>query len=137
MFSVIWHTGLVYVANAMLREAKSDRNEWRYYLHLCMAGLEDLYGSFRVFGSVAKAILGIAIENGALRTSEARRITKELEVLGHHHTAIKPLGDGREMASWIVDLDLAITDPEAAQGGNLAERFQELIIEDPEEQSES
>ncbi|KAJ4320121.1 hypothetical protein N0V84_006008 [Fusarium piperis] len=137
MFSVIWHTGLVYVANAMMREVKSDRNEWRYYLHLCMAGLEDLYGSFSVFGSIAKAILGIAIENGALRASEVRRITNELEVLGRHHTAVKPLGDGREVVNWIVDLDLAVTDPEAAQGGNLAERFQELIIDDPSEQSES
>ncbi|KAI8673520.1 Zn(2)-C6 fungal-type domain-containing protein [Fusarium keratoplasticum] len=137
MFSVVWQTGLIYVANAMMREVKSNSNEWRYYLYLCMAGLEDLYASYRVFGSIAKAILGIAIEHGALRTSEARRITNELEDLGRHHTAIKPLGDGREVANWVIDLDLAMTDPKAAQGSNLAERFQELIIEDPPDQSQS
>lgn len=134
MFSVVWQTGLIYVANAMMREVKSGSNEWRYYLHLCMAGLEDLYASYRVFGSIAKAILGIAIEHGALRPSEARRITNELEDLGRHHTISKPLGDGREVANWIIDLDLAMTDPEAAQGSNLAEKFQGLIIKDPPEE---
>ncbi|KAM0420645.1 hypothetical protein ACHAPT_011561 [Fusarium lateritium] len=136
MFSVIWQTGLIYVANAIMREVKTSSNEWRYYLHLCMAGLEDLYASFRVFGSIAKAILGIAVEHGALGASEARRITNELEELGHHHTVVKRLGDGREVANWIIDLDLAMTDPEAAQGSNLAERFQELIIDEPSEQSQ-
>ncbi|RSM00867.1 hypothetical protein CDV31_011620 [Fusarium ambrosium] len=138
MFSVVWQTALIYVANAMMRELKTSSNEWRYYLHLCMAGLEDLYASFRVFGSIAKAVLGVAIEHGALRTSEARRITNELEELGRHHTVAKPLGDGREVANWIIDLDLAVTDPEAAQGSNLAEKFQELIIEEaPSEESQS
>ncbi|KAJ4211347.1 hypothetical protein NW759_012548 [Fusarium solani] len=134
MFSVVWQTALIYVANAMMREVKTGSNEWRYYLHLCMAGLEDLYASYRVFGSIAKAILGIAIEHKALRPSEARRITNELEDLGRHHTVSKPLRDGREVANWIIDLDLAMTDPEAAQGSNLAEKFQELIIEDPSEE---
>ncbi|KAF4954607.1 hypothetical protein FSARC_12047 [Fusarium sarcochroum] len=133
MLSVLWQTGLIYVANAMMREVKTNSNEWRYYLHLCMAGLEDLYVSFRVFGSIAKAILGIALEHGALKAAESRRIKDELEKLGQHHDAIRRIGDGCEVATWIIDLDLAMTDPEAASGGKLAERFQELLVEDGSE----
>ncbi|KAJ4269676.1 hypothetical protein NW762_001344 [Fusarium torreyae] len=134
MLSVVWQTGLIYVANAVMREVKTSSNEWRYYLNLCMAGLEDLYVSFRVFGSIAKAMLSIALEHGALEAAESRRIKDELEELGRHHAVTRRLGDGREVATWIIDLDLAITDPEAARGSELAERFQALILEDGSEE---
>ncbi|KAF5023169.1 hypothetical protein F66182_4773 [Fusarium sp. NRRL 66182] len=133
MLSVLWQTALIYVANAMMREVKTNNNEWRYYLYLCMAGLEDLYVSFRVFGSIARAVLGIALERRALNASDSRRIQQELDDLGRHHAAIRRVGDGREISNWIVDLDLSMVDPEAAQGGKLAEKFQSLAIEDDSE----
>ncbi|KAM0549153.1 hypothetical protein ACHAPJ_009608 [Fusarium lateritium] len=126
MLSVLWQTGLIYVANAMMREVKTNSNEWRYYLHLCMAGLEDLYVSRSVYS---------ALEHGALKATESRRIKDELEELGQHHDAVRRIGDGSEVATWIIDLDLAMTDPEAAMGGKLAKKFQELIVEDGPEES--
>lgn len=130
MLSVLWQTSVVYVTNAMIREAGTESTEWRFYLQLCMAGLQDLYSSFRVFGSIAKALLGMALESGAMKPREAKRVEAALEQRSRQYSAVGRLGEGKEVANWIINLDLALTDPEAAQGSSLAARFQELILED-------
>jgi hypothetical protein len=134
-FSVIWQTSIVYVANAMVHEAGTDSTEWRYYLYLCIAGLEDLYGSFRVFGSIVKALLGMAMDHGAITAAEARRVRSELQELGQVYQPMRPLKEdnGAEVANWIINLDLAVTDPEAAQGSNLAARFDSMVLQDEDE----
>lgn len=129
MLSVLWQTALIYVANAMMREGNSNGAEWRFYLELCVAGLEDLSASFRVFKSVAEGLLGMALERGVIDIDKVNLVSKELVRLGRHHVPYKK-EDGIEVegARWIIDIGLATTDPNAAQGANLAERFQELML---------
>ncbi|KAH6884449.1 hypothetical protein B0T10DRAFT_410007 [Thelonectria olida] len=133
--SVHWQTSIVYVANAIVREAGATSVEWRYYLYLCIAGLEDLYGSFRAFGLIVKALLGMALEHNAITPEEVKRVRRELKELGQPYEDTNPLGEDRgvEVASWIINLDLALTDPEAAQGSNLAARFDSMVLQDGEE----
>jgi hypothetical protein len=114
----------------MVREATTSSAEWRFYMELCLAGLQDLYASFRVFGSVAEGLLGMALRRGVMDADDAGRIAGELLELGRHHAVAFGVPSGEEpvAALWIIDFDLAMTDPEAAQAGSLAEEFQELIL---------
>lgn len=117
----------------MVHEAGTNGTEWRYYLHLCMAGLQDLYFSYRVFGSVAKGMLAMAFENGAVSIEEINRYSSELAVLQKSHHVISQLDDKPEVAVWIVDLEGAVEDPYAAQGTNLSRKFEELGLIEPRE----
>ncbi|GKT47621.1 uncharacterized protein ColSpa_07802 [Colletotrichum spaethianum] len=133
--SVLWQTAVVYVANAMIREAGTSvrapdvppSEEWRFYLDLCLAGLEDLYVSFPVFGSIAQGMVGMALRHAAIRTGKAARVLKQLGAIEKQHAANQGMTDKTE-ARWIIDFDLAMTDPEAAQGRNLAERLEGLML---------
>lgn len=131
--SVLCQTGFIYVANAMVRETGISDAEWHYYWHLCVAGLEDLYGSFREFGSIIRALLLMALQRGAIGVEEASCVAGELAELGRQHVLVgaQQGGNGElKKSTWIVDLDLAVIDPAAAQGGNLAERFRQLMLKD-------
>ncbi|SCN96599.1 related to nitrate assimilation regulatory protein nirA [Fusarium fujikuroi] len=121
--SVLWQTCVIYVANATIRDVETNRDEMLFFLHLCLAGLKELFMSYRVFGSIAKGILGIAIREKALSHQELRRYLRRLKTIGERY---KAKDDDNEMsgvmAKWVVDLNLALTDPERAQGGKLAEQ---------------
>lgn len=123
--SILSQTVLIYVCNAMLQEARSsDKVEWRFYLRLCLAALEDLYACYRESWSVTKALLGMALERGAMMPAEAGRIIQEMEEMGRHHGSYENV-DTRSM----VDLDLAVVNPTAARVTSLAGKFQELMLQ--------
>ncbi|KAL9481005.1 hypothetical protein ACSS6W_005791 [Trichoderma asperelloides] len=128
--SVLWQTGLVYVANAMVRDTRESSNERRYYIFLCLAGLEDLSVNFRVFGTIAKGLLGMALKCGAVKKREAKRIIHELSEVATLHKAVEQLEDDKIVANWIIDLDLALNDTEAASGTRLEEQFGRMISDD-------
>lgn len=128
--SVLWQTGLVYVANAMVRDTRESSNERRYYIFLCLAGLEDLSVNFRVFGTIAKGLLGMALKCGAVKKREAKRIIHELSEVATLHKAVEQLEDDKIVANWIIDLDLALNDTEAASGTRLEEQFGKMISDD-------
>jgi hypothetical protein len=98
-----------------------------------MAGLEDLYFSYRVFGSVAKGMLALAFQSGALSIEEINRYSNELAILRTSHHGISQLDDKPEVAVWIVDLEGAVEDPTSAQGTNLSTKFEELGLVEPRE----
>jgi len=127
--SVLWQTALIYVMNGMMREARNAASvEWQFYFQLCMAGLRDLAASFRAFGVVTHAILSMALQYSVVSLDEARDIAAELDILSRRHAQIEDdeSRDGR--SRWIIDLDLGVTDPFAAQGGSLADRFAGLLM---------
>jgi len=79
MLSVLWQTAVIYVANGMMREARTaSSTEWRFYLYLCVASLKDLAYSFRVFEVIAHALLGMALQHDMLGIEEVKRIVAEL-----------------------------------------------------------
>ncbi|OHE91707.1 hypothetical protein CORC01_12998 [Colletotrichum orchidophilum] len=141
-YSVLWQTAVVYVANAMIQEGgvslpRADgqtSNEWRFYLDLCLAGLEDLYASFPVFGSVAQGMVGMALRHSAIPTEKAARVLAQLDEIDRRHAAIKGMTDKTE-AQWIIDLDLATTDFERARARNLVEELRKLMAEQSESEN--
>ncbi|KAK1676185.1 hypothetical protein BDP55DRAFT_550892 [Colletotrichum godetiae] len=137
-YSVLWQTAVVYVANAMISEGgmalRADGqpgNEWKFYLDVCLAGLEDLYASFPVFGSIAQGMVGMALRHSAIRTNKAISVLAQLDEIERRHASIKGMTDKTE-ARWIIDLDLATTDFEGAQARNLVEELQKLMVEQTE-----
>ncbi|KAK1962116.1 hypothetical protein LY78DRAFT_587311 [Colletotrichum sublineola] len=136
--SMLWQTAVIYVANAMIREAgvaaqdtdaSASEQEWGFYLDLCLAGLEDLYVSFPVFGSITQGIMGMALRNGAIGTERAAQVLRQLGEIERQHSANQGMTDKAE-ARCIVDFDLALTDPEAAQGRNLVEQLEKLMLDE-------
>ncbi|KAL6895008.1 hypothetical protein GGI43DRAFT_386147 [Trichoderma evansii] len=134
-YSIFWQTSLIYVANAMFSEAKGGSPEWRFYLELCLAGMEDLYGSFRMSKAVVQSLLSMALREGIFSYDEARRVAAELEVLGRHHTAAirghSLYANEQDVeATYIFDLDLAMENHDAARAGNKAGKYEELMVLD-------
>lgn len=121
--SILSQTVLIYVCNAVIQEAQnSNLSEWNFYLRLCVAALEDLYGCYRESWSVTQGLLSMALERGAIMPGEADRIVQEMLELGRHHGASGDV-DTRSM----IDLDLAVVDPAAARVASLAGKFPERM----------
>jgi hypothetical protein len=145
LFSVLIHTAILYVANAMVHEASSAihkgviglSGEWQFYLDLCIAGNHSLFGSFRAFGTLTKGIMAMALRHGVITPRKAKRVARDLRELGAKYDVVKDLGNGRaETVAWIVDHDLGTIDPERAAGGALADEFQKLMLHDDTETQE-
>jgi len=120
-YTFLWHTALLYVANATLRDAPN--RGWREWFQICLAGYENLSASFRVAGTIAQGLLAMAVRNRAMGSAEAGQMAKQLKA----KTAAFGKGeDGR--GSLILDLDLAMTNPLDAQMGALAARLKELVL---------
>lgn len=92
-------------------------------MRLCLAALEDLYGSYRESWSVMQGLLSMALDRGAIMPGEADRISQEMIELGRHHGATNDV-DTRSM----IDLDLAVIDPTAARVTCLAGKFSERML---------
>lgn len=121
----LWHTGLLYVANAMLRKQELGMDpEWDTWFQMCLSGYRDLFRCFKMAETIYRSLLSMAMRNGVVTSAEAQ---DAIEQLGG------PLGDRRpieELTTMIVDLDLAMTDPLAARAGTLAEQFKDLALFD-------
>ncbi|KAK2042901.1 hypothetical protein LZ31DRAFT_585596 [Colletotrichum somersetense] len=129
-----WHSALLYLANAMLTEAKVSRHgpEWRFYFRLCIACFQTLYTGFRLAKGITLSLLSMALERGVMEIPHARDIRKDLELRSRHHEV-----SDRVAVSWVVDLDLGLTDPTAAQGENLLQKLGEVHIDDTNENDSS
>ncbi|KAE9573484.1 hypothetical protein CGMCC3_g10364 [Colletotrichum fructicola] len=134
-FSGLWQTAVIYVANAMMQEATQSNvqherpgREWRFYLDLCLAGLTDLCVSFSTSGAISRAVVGMALQNGTLKSAEANRVLVELKRLEMPHEEARLRLNGNTEATWVIDLDLALTDIEAARGQSLVRRFEKMML---------
>ncbi|GKT51803.1 uncharacterized protein ColSpa_11984 [Colletotrichum spaethianum] len=113
------------MANDMLREASvSGRNpEWHFYFRLCLASYQTLYSGFRVAKGIVFSLLSMAIERGVIDLRAANAIRKDFELRGMHHDM-----SDRVPEYLMVDLDLAMTDPSAAQAETLVQKFHKLQL---------
>ncbi|WQF76256.1 hypothetical protein CDEST_01270 [Colletotrichum destructivum] len=103
----------------MLTEAKVSRQapDWLFYLCLCVT----LYTGFRLARGITLSLLSMALKKGAMDVPQTRAIRRDLKLRGKHH-----LIPDSVPVFWVVDLDLAMTDPSAAPAENRVQRFQEL-----------
>ncbi|KAF4508846.1 hypothetical protein G6O67_005177 [Ophiocordyceps sinensis] len=116
-YSILWHTALMYVANAIL-DSVMDEN-WYSCLLLCIYGYESLGRSWRVAEAITKALLSMTLRKKDVSSDAARRIVRDLE---NKNWARIP---GSIRATFMADLDLAMSDPGSATVECLAAQFEE------------
>ncbi|TDZ29635.1 Nitrogen assimilation transcription factor nit-4 [Colletotrichum spinosum] len=119
-YTLLWQSALIYVANAVLHD--TDDPEWRFYFLTCIYGYESLRPSYRIAEVISRGLLAMTLRDGDISGPEARHLLQEMKDTDGNDAA----GDIR--ATFMVDLDLAMTDPEAARVENLAERFEDIAL---------
>ncbi|KPM38786.1 hypothetical protein AK830_g7762 [Neonectria ditissima] len=119
-FTIVWHTALLYVANAVLQSPNDS--EWLFYFLLCLYGYQGLGRYYPVVEAIAGALLSMAMRNGHMSSHVARRILTELK----EKSLVRVQGEIR--APFMADLDLAMSDPGAASAENLAGMFEENAL---------
>ncbi|KAI1259243.1 hypothetical protein F5Y18DRAFT_314482 [Xylariaceae sp. FL1019] len=122
-YSILWHTGLIYLANGVLSLGDPD---WHLYLLLCIYAYERLNRPYRIAEVVTQGLLAVALRDTDMTSNEAKQLMLELR----EHGLERVKGDlrGQLRATFMVDLDLALANPEAAMAENLANNFEELAI---------
>ncbi|KAI0834852.1 hypothetical protein F5Y06DRAFT_289573 [Hypoxylon sp. FL0890] len=124
-YSILWHTGLLYLANAMLKGTSVDP-EWHLYLLLCIYGYESLSRPYRMSEVIVQGLLSMSLREHNMTGSEAQKIINELRE--GRLEGIKRDVEARIYAQFMVDMDLALTDPEEARAENLAAKFDNLVL---------
>jgi len=80
--SLLWHTSLLYVGNAILHDPGCF--EWEYYFDLCVDAYLRLSENFQIAMGFLQGLLWTAINNERLLVSEVRRILKQLAETQQH-----------------------------------------------------
>ncbi|KAI0455229.1 hypothetical protein F5B21DRAFT_514133 [Xylaria acuta] len=117
-YSILWHNGLIYLVNAMLKCIDID---WRLYLLLCVYGYERLRRPYRMSEVVTQGLLTMTMRDTNMSGEEAYKIMEELKARGL--VDVREDLEDRIRATFVVDLNLALTDQEAAKAENLASDF--------------
>jgi hypothetical protein len=116
---------VIYVANATMRADYHNKDEMQFFVNLCVAGLEELFGSYKVFGAMTKGIMRMAIRQGSIEQGQVRRVRRRLKETGQRFM-VDDTSTDETIAEWMVDLDLAVTNSVEAQGGTLAREFDRM-----------
>ncbi|RFN50197.1 nitrogen assimilation transcription factor nit-4 [Fusarium flagelliforme] len=119
-YTMLWHTGLIHVANANLGDTKDPA--WRFYLFFCIQCYGRLRQAYRFAEAIGRSLLSMALQQGDLPASEARHIMEQYE----ESRLINPPYDIR--ATFMADLNLAMTNPSEASVESLADRFEDIAI---------
>ncbi|KAK8074389.1 hypothetical protein PG997_009052 [Apiospora hydei] len=127
--TLLWHTAMTYVANAMLRDSRDP--EWYQYLLLCLYGYETLRRPFRVAEAVGQGLLTMMLRdknsNGGSPTftsAQAHEILRHLKERGLSYRT----DDESIRAPFMGDLELAQTDPAGAAVEKLAGDFEDMAL---------
>ncbi|KAM4062178.1 fungal zn(2)-Cys(6) binuclear cluster domain-containing protein [Hirsutella rhossiliensis] len=119
-YSILWHTGMIYLANAVLHEPKDPA--WRFYFLHCVHGYGSLRRSYRVAEAVGRALLTMTLRSGDMSSDEARSIFGRLKKRGLAYVS------DEIRATFMVDLDLAMTDPDDSSVEKLAQGFEDWTL---------
>ncbi|KAI0405614.1 hypothetical protein F4802DRAFT_606649 [Xylaria palmicola] len=120
-YSILWHNGLIYLANSMLR---CKDPEWRLYLLLCIYGYERLNRTYRISEVITQGLLTMTMRDKDMSGAEAIKIMDDLKKRGLVH--IQDDLEDNIRATFMVDINLALTNPEAAKVENMASSFADL-----------
>ncbi|GKT91487.1 N-terminal fungal transcription regulatory domain-containing protein [Colletotrichum tofieldiae] len=104
----------------MLHETTNP--EWRFYFLACIYGYEGLQKSYRVAEVITRGLLTMMLKDRHISVTEARQRLEHIRRAGKNHAT------GHVRATFMVDLDLAMMDPDAAKVENLAGRFEEIAL---------
>lgn len=123
-YSILWHTGLLYLANAMLKAIEDpDR---RLYLLLCIYGYEALSRPYRISEVIVQSLLSMTMRETDMPGTEAQKIINELRE--GRLDAVKENFEEKIRATFMVDMEMAFDHPEEAKVENLAAEFDDLAL---------
>jgi hypothetical protein len=117
---MLWHTALIHIANAILGDTKDPA--WRFYLFFCVKTYGELRRSFIFAETIGRSMLSMALEQGDLSADEARKLMDQYE----ENRLSNPAEDIR--ATFMADLNLAMTDPGTASVESLSGRFEDIAL---------
>ncbi|KAJ4005180.1 hypothetical protein NW766_011328 [Fusarium irregulare] len=117
---MLWHTALIHVTNAILGDTRDP--SWRFYLFFCVQAYGELRRSFRFAETSGRSILSMTLQQGDISAEEARKLMEQFE----ENRLSKPSDDIR--ATFMADLNLAMTDPEGASVESLSDKFEEIAL---------
>ncbi|KAJ4181547.1 hypothetical protein NW767_014134 [Fusarium falciforme] len=117
---MLWHTALIHVANAILDDTKDS--SWRFYLPFCIQCYGSLRQSYRFAEAIGRSLISMTLQKGDLSASEARQMMQQFE----GNELSQPSEDIR--ATFMADLNLAMTDPKEASVESLAYRFEDIAL---------
>lgn len=119
--TLLWHTAMMYVANAVLRDSRDP--EWHQYLLLCLYGYETLRRPFRVAEAIGRGLLTMMLRDKDGSTSaQAHEILRHLKERGLNYIT------DEIRAPFMGDLELAQTDPAGATMEKLAGDFEDMAL---------
>ncbi|KAK6223525.1 hypothetical protein QIS74_03469 [Colletotrichum tabaci] len=119
-YTLLWQSALIYVANAVLHDTQNP--EWRFYFLACIYGYESLRKPYRIAEVITRGLLTMTLRDGDITGTEARHLLKHIREAETNHE------EDDVRATFMVDLDLAMTDPDAARVENLAKRFEDIAL---------
>ncbi len=122
-FSIFWHSALLYVANAVLKYTSSP--DWHFYFLVCIQGYLRLFRSFQVAEGIVQGLLAKALGSRAITKEEAVSLTEGVRS-PNSRLKLAQKTNGPPM----VDLDLALTDREAAAVGVMVDKFERITMFD-------
>ena len=117
-YTMLWHTALIYVINTILNSAKEGN--WYSDLLVCIYAYESLGRSWRVSDSIAKGLLTLAMQKSDIPSLTARRILSDIEK--DPDRIPQPI-----RATFMGDLNLALSDPGRASMEHLATIFEDSV----------
>ena len=116
---------LVHIANTICKETPHDLTS-KFYFLLCIRYWQHLYVGYPFFSHVVQAFLTMAINNGLMSNREAKTLMAEVLTGGKHHE----LAHEGIQTNFIVDFDLAMTNPDEAGVQAVAQKFEEVALFD-------
>jgi hypothetical protein len=119
-YTMLWHTALIYVINAMFQNGKDPLRQ--SYLLFSIQCYKSLRGSYRFAEAAGRSLLSMALQNRGISAGEARHFMRQFEEKRLDQTT----DDIR--ATFMVDLNLAMTDPDGASVETLADKFEYIAL---------
>ncbi|KFA80350.1 hypothetical protein S40288_08442 [Stachybotrys chartarum IBT 40288] len=119
-YSLLWHTGLLYLINAILESPRDP--EWHSIFLLCIYGYENLRRPYSISATIGKSLLSMTLRDTSMSGIEAKRILEQLE-----GGELPQLRDHLR-ATFMADLSLSKKDPGNASVESLAANFESLAL---------
>ncbi|CAG7561152.1 unnamed protein product [Fusarium equiseti] len=116
---------LIHIANTICKEGPHDITS-KFYFLLCIRYWQHLYVGYPIFSHVIQAFLTMAINNGLMSNREAKTLMADVLAGGKHHE----LAHEGIQTNFIVDFDLAMTNPDEAGVQAVAQKFEEVALFD-------
>lgn len=132
--SVLWHTGSLFVANAVIRDESAPLRE--LYFYRCLSSYKALYPRHSLMKLIAKGLLSMAVDGRLISVNEAKAEIRQFTLPGETESTNESddenLGEESEpsTACFVANLDSMFALPEVASVEDLSNAFDDMVMFD-------